>query len=194
MMKKPLAALATCAAFCAPTWAATPPIVSVSCSTNVSGCAFAADGSFPAEGQFYQSQTAFWTTSPATVTFALSAPVLITGYEASLDNNDDYRFEWSLNGTTWATLSTVTAGLGEINGGMDTFSTNPASPEFVTGIAFAPTSAAFVRIIGTGGDGLFAVGELTLFTTAVPEASTWLSLTVGLGALGLFVRRRPAAG
>ncbi len=82
--------------------AATPPIVSVACTTGVTGCAFAADGNFPPQAQYYQTNTAYWVGAAEAVTYTLDGPQLLTGFLASLDNNDTYRFDVSSNGSDWA--------------------------------------------------------------------------------------------
>lgn len=193
-MKRPslrLACLALLAPLTgAPALAALPPIVGVGCSTQVTGCAFAADDVFPAEGQQWQTQTAWWTGFEGAVTFTLAEPLVVTGLKVSLDNNDSYQIDASLDGDLWSPLATIGAGIGNVGGGMDTFSTNPVDPFFTAGIVFTPGPAAYIRITAFGGDSLNSVGELQVFTTPIPEPGTWALMAGGLLATVAGARRR----
>jgi len=156
----------------------------------VTGCAFALDDQFPPEGQQWQNQTAWWTSDVnGSVTYELDSTYMLTGLTVSLDNNDAYLIEASVDGNTWVPVLFVWEFLGNVFDGMDTFSTIIGNPFFDANLSFTPAMASQIRITqGDGGDGLNSVGELQL--TAVPEPATWLLMASGLALVGLRRHRR----
>jgi hypothetical protein len=183
--------MVSCSALAVEPTVVTPGYSAITCSAGVTGCAFAGDGSFPPEGQWWQNQTAWWNGTELSVVYMLDASYLLTGLRVSLDNNDSYRIDTSLDGSDWESLTSVAANAGEIGFGMDTFTTDPADSEYLAALAFAPTSAWYVRILATGGDNQYAVGELQL-VAAVPEPGTAALWLGGLAGLGWLIRRRRA--
>ena len=160
-MKHTLLALALALGTCTAAQAASAPITSWSCTAGVTGCDFAGDDAFPDEWQYWQSETAWWTGFEGSVTYTLSAPMLISGLTVSLDNNDSYTIDGSLDGQTWSTLLFVGSSIGTVGGGMDTFSTIGSHPQYDAGLAgiFSPMMASMVRITAVDGDALNSVGE-----------------------------------
>jgi hypothetical protein len=168
--------------------ATTAGIASVHCTGGVVDCTRASDGAFPAEWDQWQLNTAWWSGLSEAVVFTLDGPTTLTSLTFSLDNNDDYRFDVSTDGVTWAPLITVAAWQGDVGSGMDTFSADPSSAYYDAALAFAPTLATHVRISAVGGDAWNSVGEMTL-TSAVPEPTTALLVACGLIGVGLSRRR-----
>lgn len=164
----------------------------VACTEQVTGCDFTFDGVFPSQGQQWQTQTAWWEGLAGTVTFDLGGKVLLKGLEASLDNNDSFLIQVSLDGQAWTDLTTVSANQGSVGWGMDRFSTEASSPFFLSTLAFAPTEAAFLRLKAIDGDNLYSIGEVSLSVSAVPEAHAAGLLAAGLVVVGgvLGARRR----
>ena len=78
-------------------------------------------------------------------------------------------------------------------GEIDTMSSDPASAEFVSSMAFArPVTAQYLRVSAVVGDGSYAIGEVTAYSTAIPEPSTYAAL---FGAATLtFALWRPRVG
>lgn len=153
------------------------------------------DGNFPANGtDWTDAQTVWWVTNPDDVGILLTFDQTYTLQDATLtvDNNDDYVVETSLDGVAWAPLFAVTADTGPTPWGLDNFSSDAGSPVYSAPIDFAPTAARFARIRALNGDGLYSVGELQ-FAAAVPEPATTGLLLAGLGTVAALARRRHSA-
>lgn len=169
--------------------------VTVSCSSSaVENCAAAADGVAPPLGGFWQTDTAFWEGIGESVTLDLGGVQTLGSLFLSLDNNDSYLVESSVDGNTWSVLGNVAASDGMVQpfpGGMDFFDSTFGSTFYVPGLVFAPRSAAFVRVSATGGDTFYSVGEVLVGIAAVPEPATWALMLAG--AAGLVARRRRSA-
>ena len=171
--------------------AASVAFSSVTGTPGVTGIAFAHDGNYPELGQYWQEETAWWDawlTPNQYLVFAFDKPYQITGFTASLDNNDNYRIDLSTDGEVWTPYAVV---LGEdygdpiamVDGGMDTFA--PASVATRDYFSFA-------RVRATGGDKYYSVGELQFSGVAapIPEPETLALMLGGIAALGLKLRRR----
>jgi MYXO-CTERM domain-containing protein len=160
-----------------------------------------ADGFVPPENTFWTDPVnVFWTGFDTAITLDYGASHRITDVLVSVDNNDVYRLDYSLDGINYTPLFTILTTDGNVQvspGGMDTMSTDSSSPEFVSGIDFTPVDARFLRFQAiTGGDTLSSVGEIMAVSAelggAVPEPSTygWLGAAVLLG-IAMIRRRRP---
>lgn len=155
-----------------------------------------ADGVVPLENTFWTApENVFWTGFDTVITLDYGSSHHITDVLVSVDNNDIYQFDYSLDGITYNPLFTILISDGnvaETPGGMDTMSTDSNSPEFISGLDFAPVNARFLRVQAlVGGDALNAIGEISVISVqtvgAVPEPSTYgllgAAMLIGLVAL-----------
>ena len=154
-------------------------------SAGVNNAELAGDGFAPADGTFWQTQTAWWFGDSQSLTFVFDQAYQITGMQLTVDNNDFYRVSLSTDGTTWQDYYTVLAFEGSVGGGVETFT--PSLPATAAYYRYA-------RVVGFYGDGANSVGELKFSGVAapVPETSSAALLLAGLGAMGLLARRRRA--
>jgi hypothetical protein len=90
----------------------------------------------------------------------------------SVDNNDIYRMQTSMDNVTFTPLFYVLPSDGAVSestGGMDTM-TSFAGPDFVANMAFSPINARYLRVYGESGDSFFSMGGVQAFGSAVPAA------------------------
>lgn len=191
-----------CAAFLLSCAAGAAP-VTVSSVTGTgsftNAASIAADGLVPPETTWWTDPTAVWWNgqegeSGVVLTLAFDQIYTLEALTLSVDNNDSYRIDVSLDGSAWSLLGSVAPADGNVSegvGGLDTFSSAAASADFAASLAFSPTAARYARIYVTGGDAQYAVGELA-FTAAVPEPQTWALMLAGGLALARFGRRSAA--
>lgn len=179
-------------------------VTSVTASNiNFSGStALLTDGNFPVNGTLWNdASNLHWqggAGSGGTVfTLAFDQLYTLQGVTLTVDNNDHYRVQVSQDGTTWHTLFTLLDYEGNNYAGVENF-TSSATPapgtDYSESIDFAPTLAKYARIYALGGDGNYAVGELS-FTgvPAVPEPGSVALIAAGLATVGLIARRRKQA-
>ena len=190
MKKKLVAAMATgvltvCLAGLAS--AALIPPVSVT-----PGGAAIIDGYTPPEWTQWQTTTTWWVGTGSQFTIDYGSAFTLADVVVSVDNNDSYRVDYSLDNLSWTTLFNIAWGQGDVGWGMDTFSTVAGDLEY-HGVDFAPVSTRYLKIYATGGDNLYSVGELQSYGTAqVPEPSSILLAGAGLTCLAVARRRRRA--
>ncbi len=139
------------------------------------------------EGGAWTSATGVWWygTAPQ-FTIDLGSVYTVDDLLVSIDNNDDYKVEYSANNSSWSGLFSIARSYGEIGWGMDTMTSIKGDPEYISGIDFAPVEARYLRISATDGDNKYAVSEVEARGTAVPIPAPVYLVALGLaGLLGL---------
>lgn len=181
---------------CALSSHAAPVIVAGTTATGAPehDLALLTDGAFPINGTDWQHPSTVWWTNGAgpsgtVLTFEFAQTYTLQDVVLTVDNNDDYVVETSLDGSTWTALFTVAANTGPTGWGLDNFSSTPGDAAYSADIDFAPTAARFARIYALNGDALYSVGEVQ-FTAAVPEPGSLALLGAGLAITALGLRRR----
>ena len=150
------------------------------------------DHNIPGEGTWWTADTnVWWYGTDPVFTIDLGSTYKVEDVVVSVDNNDDYEVQYSLNSTNWITLFAIDASYGDIPeapGGMDTMSTSAVDSEYVSQIDFTPVQARYLRIYATAGDNSYAVAEVEAYGQPVPiPGAVWL---LGSGLFGLVVARR----
>lgn len=102
----------------------------------------------------------------------------VTGLLLSLDNNDDYAVDYSLDGVSWSRLVDIAASQGTSGFGMDTFRISAPSPDSGDEPSFSPVQARYLRVYATGGDGTYAIGEMQAFTDGSSDEADYYKLTL----------------
>lgn len=178
--------LALCAAVSLNTTQAAPvSYASVTASGGVNTPEYASDGVFPAEGTTWTTTTAWWSGFDEAIIFEFDQDYVLTHYEVSLDNNDSYAIQFSLDGVNWGLTGNpydlfIGASEGNVGWGMDTFSGDMGA-----------LRARFAKVVALDGDALNSVGELQFNAAPVPEPETYALMLAGLGLVGYAARRRP---
>jgi hypothetical protein len=165
--------------------AITPIAATVSGSGSYNNSAsLLADGTIAAEGTSWTAGTnAWWYGLEPYFTLDFGSAYNVNSMLVSVDNNDSYQVQYSLNGVTFYDLFAISSGAGNVTWGMDTFGTSEN--------IFSAVDARYIRIFAIGGDNMYAVSEVQAFgrqSDSVPEPATMLLL--GLGILGLAGIRR----
>jgi hypothetical protein len=142
------------------------------------------DGNIPGNGTGWTSDTNVWWYGTApTFTLKFNSVYNVNDLLIQVDNNDDYRIDYSLNGTDWSTLHTISFTDGTVGWGMDTFTQ--------ADMHFSPFTAQYIRVQATGGDDMYAISEIQAFgTAAVPEPGTLALFGTGLLVSQVFRKRK----
>lgn len=146
------------------------------------GPALIADGVIPDEGSAWNgTASAYWRGEGKSITLTFDQVYELHDLVLSVDHNDNYLVEVSLDEVSWSELLFVPWYRGERGQGMDTFSTRAGDPEYageldlwlltLPAIDFDPVIARYARISGVGGrrilgfgpDNNYAVGELAFY-------------------------------
>ncbi|MCF8069027.1 MAG: PEP-CTERM sorting domain-containing protein [Desulfobacterales bacterium] len=181
------------------------------------GLGLLTDGIFPGEWSYWQSnQTVSFNQWGAGYdreyfTFDMGSLFIVDDINISVDNNDSYTIEYSIDNATWSDLTIADLSYGEVGSGMDTLSSISGNSEYVPELDFAQSGPArYLRIFVDGyqgvgptsvpdvGDGAYAIGEFQVFGEAyddgsaapVPEPGTMLLFGTGLIGLAGIVRRK----
>ena len=149
------------------------------------------DNYFPPEETDWRTDTVWWKDTSPTFTFDYGTTVRVEDIRLSVDNNDSYRVDYSLDNQNWSELFTISIDYGEITWGMDTMSTVSGDSEYISEIDFNnPISARYLRIYATESTGEYSIGEFQGFGT-VPIPSTMLLFGTGIaGLVGARLRRK----
>ncbi len=154
---------------------------------------FPIEGSIWTDGWFggtHQGLTTYWFSDPS-FTIDYGALFTIEDIIVSVDNNDSYRIDYSVDSSSWINLVNISNSYGEVNWGMDTMSTFSGDSEYISALDFSSVQAQYLRIFATGGDHMYSVGELQAYGTPVPEPSIMLLLGTCLAvSAGIRLRRK----
>ena len=165
--------------------AATVAYSAVTASSGINAPEYAHDGVFPVEWTGWTNTTAYWSGTAEYLIYEFDQLYSLTHYDVSLDNNDSYQIQFSLDGVNWGLTgnsSDVNIGSndGNVGWGMDTFSAD-----------MGPLFARYARVMAVGGDNMYSVGELQFSgVAAVPEPETYALMLAGLGLVGFAARKR----
>lgn len=141
------------------------------------------DGLFVADQNHWQDGTVWWheydTTGLRHIDINLQGLFLITGAIVQADNNDAYLLEYEDTSNTWHTLWNVPV---SCCWGM---ATRPNRADNTEVFPLPPVTAKEVRISGIEAvDRYYAVSEVQVFGTAVPEPASLVLVGAGIGLLG----------
>jgi len=156
------------------------------------------DGIIPDKGVFWQdSRNVWWVGTGTTFVLDYGAQFVIKDLVVSVDNNDDYQFDISVDGLSYSPLVTLRDTFGTVApapGGMDTISSILGSSDYVLGFDFSPAVGRYLKVTGLRGDNLFSLGEVQAFGTPVPEPISLALWGLGIGCCRCFARKRTKSG
>ncbi|MBN1222873.1 MAG: discoidin domain-containing protein [Candidatus Aminicenantes bacterium] len=122
------------------------------------------DGRIPFEGGDWNSaECVFWEEIDTFFVIDLGDVYEITGIVVQVDSGDDYRIEYSVSGDDYVPLVEILGTDGEVESGMDTMSSLPDHPEFVSDLEFLPVRTRFIKIFASDGNNEYAISEVQLY-------------------------------
>lgn len=179
---------------CSIAFAAPVTVSSVTQSGGNNSASLISNGAFPAEYYPWDwAMNVWWTGTSVALSMTFDGVYELRDARLSVDNNDSYRVDYSMDGSSWTPLFSVLSGYGNVTWGMDTMSTVAGDGEYVAQIDFGPVDARYARIVATGGDNYYSVGELSFsgnVANRIPEPVSLALMGVGLLGLGLVRRRK----
>ncbi|MFH2093410.1 MAG: hypothetical protein ABIJ31_13710 [Pseudomonadota bacterium] len=124
------------------------------------------DGFMPAqEAAFDDPACVSWFGPGVSFVIDLGAVYRIEAITLQADNNDDYSIEGSIDGNDFTPALTLGGDMGEIDGGMETVSTDKHNPQFLPELTLIPAKARYLRLTAGGGDEVYAVSEVMVSGT-----------------------------
>ncbi len=127
------------------------------------------NGSPLAEGTQWNAGSFWWTGTATSWTVYLDHSYSMNQLVVQADNNDSYQVQYRV-GSSWVDAADVGA-----VAGWGLMTRSPYDVSFTTNA---------LRVVATGGDGYYALGQIEAFGTAAPELSTWAMMLAGFAALG----------
>lgn len=136
-----------------------------------------ADGVFVDKGDAWDGlRCVHWTDPDVYFDLDLGEMCQLSEITLQVDNNDGYRLDYSSDGQKYTPLVTISADFGEIDDGMDLFSSDAGHADFVAALDFQPVTARYLRLQAIEGDGAFSVAEIQIVGTPVETATGWPSV------------------
>lgn len=155
------------------------------------------DGTIPAEKTGWSSgQSVWWQKTTSSFVIDFGQLFTVEDILVSVDNNDYYNIDYSVNGEKWFTLLFIDKSFGNVTqtqGGMDTMTTIAGNSDYVPSMDFSTgILAQYLKIYATGGDNHYSVGELQAFGSSaeVPEPTTMILFGAGMVGIVAVVRRK----
>jgi hypothetical protein len=124
----------------------------------------------PEEGPWNGTQCVFWTDTQTFFVIDFGGNYDISAILVQVDTDDSYKIDYSLDGSEYFDLTTISADFGDFESGMDTLSTQPDDPQYVQEMEFEPVQARYLKIYATEGNGEYSVSEVKIFESPEPLA------------------------
>ncbi|HNR38695.1 MAG TPA: discoidin domain-containing protein [Acidobacteriota bacterium] len=132
------------------------------------------DGVFIDKGDAWDNlRCVHWTELDVCFDLDLGDMYQLTELTLQVDNNDVYRLDYSADGQKYTPLVTISADFGEIDDGMDVFSSDAGHADFVAALDFKPVTARYLRLLALEGDGAFSVAEIQIIGEPVEAVTGW---------------------
>ncbi|MCD4720304.1 MAG: discoidin domain-containing protein [Desulfobacula sp.] len=123
------------------------------------------DGHFPKDGSLWKGEDCVWWQGTAPYFLVdLGNTFQVLDIIMQVDNNDNYRIDYSQDGTQFSPLLIIKKGYGKIGHGIDTMTTRNGHPDYVSQLDFQPVPARFLKIYALGGDNNYSISELKVIT------------------------------
>lgn len=121
------------------------------------------DGRTPAEGGEWDGDASvYWSDPESYFVIDLGRLQEVIGIEIQVNPGNGYRVDYSKEDREYISLVEILDPGGDIDAGMDTISTIPGNPEYISDLDFFPVQARYLKIYAMEGSGPFAVSELLI--------------------------------